>query len=172
LRRPDKEQYVEDLTSKIKESDAVFLADYQGLTFPQISEIRAAVKSSGSDFKVVKNTLLKIALHNSDITGLDDFLKGPTTCTIVKGDVAAAAKELKKYSKEFDKFSVRAGMLDGNVLSADDVSTLADLPSREELLAKMLSTFNAPVTNFVSLLGNIPRSLLNVLTAIKDKKES
>jgi len=172
VKKADKEQLVAGLTEQIKESDALFLTNFKGLTFPEITAVRAAVKSQGSDFKVVKNTLLKIALNNNEITSLDDYLKQPTSCAIVKGDVAAVAKEIKKYAKEFDKFEIKAGYLDGNTLTADDVNTLADLPSRDELLAKMLGSINAPVTNFVSLMANIPRSLLNVLTAVKDNKEN
>jgi large subunit ribosomal protein L10 len=172
VKKADKQQLVVNLTEQIKESDALFLTNFKGLTFPEITEVRTSVKAQGSDFKVVKNTLLKIALNNNEITDLDEYLKEPTSCAIVKGDVAAVAKEIKKYSKEFDKFEIKAGYLDGNTLTADDVNVLADLPSRDELLAKMLGSINAPVTNFVSLMANIPRSLLNVLTAVKDNKEN
>ncbi|MGE4266528.1 MAG: 50S ribosomal protein L10 [Deferribacterales bacterium] len=172
MKRADKEQLVNALAEQVKSADALFLANYKGLTFPQITAIRAAIKSQGSDFKVVKNTLLKIALHDNDITALDEYLKEPTTCAIVKGDVAAVAKEFKKFAKSYDKFNIKAGYLEGSRLTADDVNRLADLPSREELLAKMLGSMNAPVVNFVSLLANIPRSLLNVLNAVKDKKQN
>ncbi|WP_026836311.1 50S ribosomal protein L10 [Limisalsivibrio acetivorans] len=172
MTREEKEAYVSGLTEEIKESDALFLANYKGLTFPQLTAIRSAVKEKGSDFKVVKNTLVKIALHNNEISELDEFLKQPTACTIVSGDPAAVAKDMKNFAKDFEKLEIKAGFLDGYMLSAGDVEKLADLPSRDELLAKALASMNAPVSNFVSLLGNIPRSLLNVLTAIKDQKEA
>lgn len=172
MKRTDKQDLVLALTEEVKNADALFLANYKGLTFPQITAIRKAIKDSGSDFKVVKNTLLKIALHNNNVTALDEYLKEPTAAAIVTGDVAAAAKEFKKFAKQFDKFNIKCGYLDGSCLTANDVNTLADLPSREELLAKMLGSMNAPVVNFVSLLANIPRSLLNVLNAVKDKKQN
>lgn len=172
MKKAEKEQLVAELSAQVKECDALFLANYKGLTFPQITQVRTAIKESGSDFKVVKNTLLRIALNNNEIDSMDSYLVEPTSVAIVKGDVAAAAKAIKKFSKEFDKFEVKAGYLDGNVLTANDVSVLADLPSRDELLAKMLGSINAPVVNFVSLLANIPRGLVNVLTAVKDKKEN
>lgn len=172
MKKADKEQLVAELTAQVKESDALFLTNFKGLTFPQITAVRKEIKSSGSDFKVVKNTLLKIALNNNGIDSMDSYLIEPTSCAIVKGDVAAAAKTIKKFAKEFEKFEIKAGYLDGSVLTANDVNVLADLPSRDELLAKMLGSMNAPVTNFVSLLANIPRGLLNVLTAVKDKKEN
>lgn len=171
MKKADKEQLVADLTAQVKDSDALFLTNYKGLTYPEISAVRAEIKESGSDFKVVKNTLLKIALNNNEIDSMDSYLVEPTACAIVSGDVAAVAKTIKKYAKDFEKFEIKAGYLDGNLLTANDVNVLADLPSREELLAKMLSSMNAPVSNFVSLLANIPRSLVNVLTAVKDKKE-
>lgn len=172
VKKADKAQLVADLTAQIKESDALFLTNYKGLTYVQQTAVRSEIKELGSDFKVVKNTLLKIALNNNEIDSMDSYLIEPTACAVVSGDVAAIAKIIKKYTKEFDKFEVKAGFLDGSVLTANDVNVLADLPSREELLAKMLGSMNAPVSNFVSLLANIPRSLLNVLTAVKDKKEN
>lgn len=170
--KADKQQLVADLAAQVKESDALFLTNYKGLTFTQLTAIRTEIKESGSDFKVVKNTLLKIALNNNGIDSMDSYLVEPTACAIVTGDVAAAAKAIKKYAKTFDKLEIKAGYLDGNVLTANDVNVLADLPSREELLAKLLGSMNAPVSNFVNLLANIPRGLLNVLTAVKDKKEN
>lgn len=172
MNKTDKKELVSALSEEIKSADALFLANYKGLTFPQITAVRAAIKAQGSDFKVVKNTLLKIALHNNEIEALDEFLKEPTTIAIIKGDVAAAAKEFKKFAKNYDKFVIKAGYLEGSALTAKDVNILADLPSREELLSKMLGSINAPVVNFVSLLANIPRSLLNVLNAVKDKKQN
>jgi large subunit ribosomal protein L10 len=172
VKKADKQQLVADLTAQIKESDALFLTNYKGLTYVQQTAIRTKIKESGSDFKVVKNTLLKIALNNNEISSMDSYLVEPTACAIVTGDVAAVAKVIKKYAKDFDKFQIKAGFLDGNALTANDVNVLADLPSRDELLAKMLGSMNAPVSNFVSLLANIPRSLLNVLTAVKDKKDN
>jgi len=172
VKRTEKQDLVQALTDQVKNSDALFLANYKGLTFTQLTAIRKAVKDSGSDFKVVKNTLLKIALNNNNVTALDEYLKEPTAAAIVTGDVAAAAKEFKKFAKQYDKFNIKCGFLQGNALTADEVNILADLPSREELLSKMLGSINAPVVNFVSLLANIPRSLLNVLNAVKDKKQN
>ncbi|ADD67163.1 ribosomal protein L10 [Denitrovibrio acetiphilus DSM 12809] len=172
MKKADKEQLVAELSAQVKDSDALFLTNYKGLTYLQQTAVRSEIKEKGSDFKVVKNTLLKIALNNNDIDSMDSYLVEPTACAIVTGDVAAVAKTIKKYAKEFDKFEIKAGYLDGNVLTANDVNVLADLPSRDELLAKMLSSMNAPVSNFVSLLANIPRSLVNVLTAVKDKKDN
>lgn len=170
MKKSDKHLLVEGLKAKIAKANAVFLADYKGCTFPELTAIRSAIKSTGNDFRVVKNRLLKIALNANNITALDNDLKDQTTCTIVFGEPTEAAKLLKKFSKDFKKFEIRCGYFEGHRLSKDEVIALADLPSRGELLGRMLGSLNAPVRNFVSLLANVPRSLLNVLNAIKDKK--
>lgn len=169
--KTDKIQLAEKLSGDLKGADALFLTSVKGLTYVQQDTVRRSIKASaGSDFKVVKNTLLKKALNACDINVLDDELKGSTAIAIIRGDVAAAAKEFKKFAKDYKMFEIKCGLLDGAKLSQADVIRLADLPSREELLAKMLGSMNAPVQNFVSLLANIPRSVLNVLNAIKDQK--
>jgi large subunit ribosomal protein L10 len=170
LKKSDKQLLVDSLKAKIEKANAIFLADYKGCTFPELTAIRSAVKSTGNDFRVVKNRLLKIALNANNVTALDNDLKEQTTCTIVFGEPTEVAKLLKKYQKDFKNFEIRCGYFEGQRLSKENVIALADLPSREELMARMLGSINAPVRNFVSLLANIPRSLLNVLNAIKDKK--
>jgi large subunit ribosomal protein L10 len=150
---------------------ALFLASYKGMTYEELSNVRNSIKSNGDDFRVVKNRLLKIALRNNNIEGLDEYLTEPTACAIVFGDPASVAKDLKKFSKDFKKFDIKGGLLENSPLTKEDVIAFADLPSREELLSKMLGSLTAPARNFVSLLANIPRSLLNVLNAIKENKE-
>ncbi len=92
-----------ELSAQVKEADALFLTNFKGLTFPQITKVRTAVKEQGSDFRVVKNTLLKIALNNNGIDSMDSYLVEPTSCAIVSGDVAAVAKEIKKVRKRIRK---------------------------------------------------------------------
>lgn len=168
-----KEQKIEfskGVAESIKAAEGLIVASYKGLTFSQMDNIRRAVKGSGNDFRVIKNTLLKKSLNSCDITTLDPYLKESTALVVVRKDFAAAAKEIKKYSKDYANFAVKAGYMEGKVLSKDDVLRIADLPSREQLLSMVLATMNAPVQNFVSVLANIPRSLLNVLNGIKDNK--
>jgi len=172
LRRSDKEQLVEDLSNEIAEASAIFLADYKGLNFPQMENVRGTIKSLDSNFKVVKNRLLKLALKKQEIEGLNEYLVQPTACAIVKGEPTAIAKELKKFSKDYESFDIKCGYFEGSVLTENDVIALADIPSREELLSNMLGSMTAPARNFVSLLANVPRNFLNVLNAIKDQKEN
>lgn len=168
-----KEQKIElskSVAQEVFEAEGIIVTAYKGLTFPQMDNIRRAVKSKGNDFRVIKNTLLRKALNSKDVTFMDPYLKESTALVIVKKDFASTAKDLKKYAKDYPLFKVKAGILENKLLKEAEVLKIADLPSREQLLAQTLATMNAPVQNFVSLLANIPRSLLNVLNALKEKK--
>lgn len=170
MMKEHKIDYVKGVVDELKASKGIIVTGYKGLTFPQMDAIRRSIKGSGNDFRVIKNTLLKKALNSCDIDSMDDFLVESTALVIVNTDFAQAAKDIKKYAKDFEKFSIKAGYMDGVVFNEKDVVRIADLPSREELLAKMLGSMNAPVQNFVSVLANIPRAFLNVLNAIKETK--
>lgn len=170
MRKEQKIELASGVAKSIKTAEGLILTSYKGLKFTQLDEIRRSIKADGNDFRVIKNTLLKKALISCDIKELDNYLAESTAVVIVQKDFAAAAKSVKKYAKDFDNFGVKAGLLDSKLLNESEIGRIADLPSREQLLAQVLATMNAPVQNFVSLLANIPRSMLNVLTAIKDQK--
>ena len=170
MRKEQKIELAKGVAEEIKKAEGLILTSYKGLTFPQIDTIRRAIKADGNDFRVIKNTLLKKALNSCDINDMDSYLVESTALVIVHKDFAAAAKSVKKYSKDFQHFAVKAGLMESKALQEKDVLAIADLPSRDQLLAQMLATMNAPVQNFVSVLAAIPRSVLNVLNAIKDKK--
>lgn len=173
MKKEQKIELVKAFSDNLSESKGVILANYKGLTFIQMDEIRREFKGNGNDCRVIKNTLLKKAFNAKDINSLDNLLVEPTMCITVGQDFAAAAKIAKKFGKDaaISKcFKIKGGYFDGMALDKVGVEKIADLPSREELLAKALGSMNAPITNFVSVLANIPRGLLNVLTALKDKK--
>jgi large subunit ribosomal protein L10 len=170
MMKEQKVEYAAKVAEELKAAEGIILAFYQGITFPQMNLVRQGIKGGGNDFRVIKNTLLKKALNSINITALDSYLANSTVLVIVRKDFASAAKVLKKYVRDFAPLGVKAGLMGNKILSESDILTIADLPPREELLAKALATMNAPVTNFVSVLSNIPRSLVNVLNAIKDKK--
>lgn len=174
MKKEQKIELVTKLIGEIKVSGGVIVANYKGLTFAQMDRIRRSFKETGNDYRVIKNTLLKKALTANDINGMDEALTEPTVCVIVKNDFGSAAKLAKKYSGDavMSKFfSLKGGYFDGMVLDQSGIKRIADLPSREELLAKALGSMNAPITNFVSVLANIPRGFLNALNALKAKKE-
>jgi len=172
LNRNSKEQIVAELAEKLAEAKAAYLADYRGINVDQANELRGELHKAGVEYRVVKNTLVKLAVKGTDNECLDEFLNGPTALTIATGDPVAPAKALSEFAKKVEAFEIKAGVLDGKILSVAEIKALADLPSREVLLAKMLGSMSAPATNFVGVLAAVNRSLVQVLAAIKDQKEA
>ncbi len=167
-----KKQVVEQFAAKLATAKAAFLADYRGLTVDEVNELRNKLRDAGVEYHVVKNTLLRLASKDTPFTCWDEFLTGPTAIAISQSDPVAPAKVLSEYAKSSKVFELKTGVLDGKLLSSDDIKALAELPSREVLLAKMLGSINAPVSNFVGVLAAVPRSLVQVLGAIQEQKEA
>lgn len=172
MNRQSKEALVAEFAEKLKQTKAVFLADYRGLNVEQATALRRKLHDVGIEYRVAKNTLLRLAARETHAACLDEKLTGPTAIALVKDDPVAPAKALVEFAKAHNAFELKAGALEGKLLSVDDIKALSDLPSREELLAKMLGSMNAPVSNFVGVLAAIPRSLVQVLSAIKDQKDA
>jgi len=170
LNKNSKEQLVAELASKLADAKASFLADYRGLDVEQVNNLRGELRKAGVEYQVVKNTLLKLAARNTGAACLEPHLQGPTAIAIAGDDPVAPAKVLAGFAKANDKFELKGAALDGKLLSIEDIKALAELPSREELLAKMLGSMGAPVSNFVGVLAAVPRSLVQVLSAIQDQK--
>lgn len=167
-----KEQLVQELAEKLKTAKAAFLADYRGLKVEEVNTLRGKLRETGVEYRVVKNTLLRLAAKGTDFECMSDQLAGPTAIAIAQEDPVAPAKVLSDYAKDSKAFELKSGVLDGKLLSLDDIKALSELPSREVLLAKMLGSINAPVSNFVGVLAAIPRSLVQVLAAIQDQKNA
>ena len=129
--RPEKVQAVADIKESLEESEAVFLTEYRGLSVKAVQELRANLRASGAEYKVVKMTLARLAAGDAGITGLDEYLLGPTALAFAKSDPVATAKALKDFSKSHDVFVLKAGVLSGNILSPEEVSRLADIEPRE-----------------------------------------
>ena len=170
LDRATKEKLLDDYHRGFAKSPKPFVVGYRGMSVPQVDELRAKVRASGGRYQVVKNTLLHLAAKDTPQACLDPFLAGPTALAIAAGDPVAPAKVLSDFAKANAKFELKGGALEGRVLSVAEIVALADLPSREVLLAKMLGSMSAPATNFVGVLAAVPRSLVQVLAAIQDQK--
>jgi len=170
LNKNSKEAIVAELAAKMTTAKASFLADYRGLTVDQVNTLRGKLREAGVEYRVVKNTLLKLAIKDTGAACLEPMLNGPTAIAIAQNDPVAPAKVLSEYAKTNDKFELKGGALEGKLMSLADIKALSDLPSREVLLAKMLGSMSAPATNFVGVLAAVPRSLVQVLAAIQDKK--
>ncbi|MCD6582457.1 MAG: 50S ribosomal protein L10 [Desulfuromusa sp.] len=170
MNRTEKEQVVQKLTRRLSDTQATFLADYRGINVEQATQLRRELTQAGVEYRVVKNNLLKLAAQGTPSEALQPYCTGPTAIAFSGDDPVAPAKILSKFAKEIDTFELKAGVLSGKLLSVAEISALAALPSREELLAQALRTMNAPVTNFVGTMAAIPRSLVQVLNAIGENK--
>jgi large subunit ribosomal protein L10 len=171
LNKESKQQVVTELHEKLQRAKAVFLADFRGMNVGKATELRNELRKAAVEYKVVKNTLLDLASRDTDKESLQPFFTGPTAVALSYDDPVAAAKVLSKFAKEQQAtFKLKAGVLTGKAISVSDIQALADLPSREVLIAKLLGTMQAPATNFVGVLAAVPGSFVRVLAAINDKK--
>jgi large subunit ribosomal protein L10 len=157
--RPEKVATVTEIAAKFRESDAALLTEYRGLTVGQMAEVRRQLRSAGGEWKVYKNTLARLAATETGAGELSSQLVGPTAIAFVKGDVAAAAKVLREASKTNAALVLKGGVMGDKILSAKDVEVLADLPSRDTLLAM-----------FAGLLTALPRNFAYGLKALIDQK--
>ncbi len=170
MKKETKEQVVADVSALLNSSQATFLADYRGLNVEKTNQLRRELRAVGVDYRVVKNTLMRLAAKGTDAECLDDMLAGPTAVAFVMGDPAASAKVLSEFAKTSKTFELKGGVLGNKLLSVQQIQALADLPTREVLLAQVLRSINAPATNFVGVLAAVPRSLVQVLAAIQEQK--
>jgi large subunit ribosomal protein L10 len=168
--RPDKVATVEEIAAKLGTAQAVFVTEYRGLNVKQLAGVRNALRPIGAEHVVYKNTLARIAVRDAGIDGLEEILVGPTALTFVTGDVAGAAKALRDSSKTMPTLVLKGGVLGGVPLSAADVAALADLPSREELLALIAGAFQAPLVKTAGLLSALPRKFAYGLQALIEKQ--
>jgi large subunit ribosomal protein L10 len=172
LKLEAKQQITEDLHDRFARSAIIVLTDYKGLDVISINELRRKLRDANIEYQVVKNTLLVRAAEDTEIALIKDHFKGPSAVAISYDDPVAPAKILTQFAKENDKLEIKVGVLNGKILDVQAIKALAMLPSREVMLAHVLSTINAVPTSFVRVLAEVPRSMLNVLTAIKDQKEA
>ena len=166
-----KEASVAELTKNFEDSTAVLLTEYRGLTVAQLKELRNSIRQD-AEYAVVKNTLTKIAAQRAGVEGLDDELKGPSAIAFVHGDPVAVAKGLRAFAKANPLLVIKGGYFDGAALTADEVNKLADLESREVLLAKLAGAMKASLTK-AAYLFNAPLSkAVRTVDALREKQES
>ena len=147
-----KKQVVAELVETLKSAQAGVLVDYRGLTVEQDTDLRRKLREAGVEYKVVKNTLTRFAAKEVGLDGLDEQLNGPTSLAVSAEDPVAPAKIIADFAKEVECLQIKAGFLDGNVISLDEVKTLANTPSRDTLIAKIMGSLNAPISNLVRTL--------------------
>jgi len=172
MERKDKEAFVEEVAGLLGEADVMYVSDYRGLTVAEISELRGALRPSGAQFRVLKNTLTRRAAESAGRQDLLPLLTGPTAITFCGDDPVAPAKALAEYAKRNDSLVLRGGLLEGKPIEASDIKALAALPPREALLGQVVGTMMAPVTGLVTVLDGTIGGLARALQQIADQKEA
>ncbi len=172
--RATKQAQIESLKDKFGRSAALYVADYKGMNVEQVTTMRKTLASLGGvEMRVVKNNLARKALENESYGSLlDDVLIGTNAIIFSYNDPVVPAKALVKFAEEFEHLKLKTGVLNGQLLSEAQVKAISELPSREQLIAKLMGSLNAPAQNLAGVFAAIPRQVLNVLNAIKQKKES
>lgn len=167
-----KREVIEGISSKMKAAKAMVFADYRGLTVEQDTQLRNALRKAGVDYKVVKNTLTRFAANENGLEGLDTYLNGPTAMASSDTDPLAPAKVLSEYAKKYEKLELKVGVVEGKIIDSSGIKALAELPSKEVLIARVLAGLNAPISALVNVLNGNIRGLVVALNAIAEQKES
>lgn len=162
---------VTELSQKVADAKSIVFAEYHGLDANQISDLRKQLRESGSEMTVAKNTLVKLALKENGHNGeIEKELEGPVATFFGNEDAIAPIKILSDFAKNFELPKIKIGLVDGKVTNASELEILSNLPSREELLARVVGGLKSPITKIVNVLGGSQRGLVTVLSAIADKK--
>jgi len=168
--RPEKVAVVDEVRAKLDAADAAVMTEYRGLDVSAMAELRRALHDAGGEYKIYKNTLVRFAVRDLGLEGVEELLVGPTALAFVDGDAAAVAKALRDFSRTNPSLVLKGGVLGSKALSADDARALADLPSREVLLSRLAGGLAAPMQQFAGLLQALPRNLAYGLKALIDQK--
>jgi large subunit ribosomal protein L10 len=168
----EKKAVVASLAEKMKNASAGVLVDYKGINVADDTKLRRDLRSAGVEYAVVKNTMVRLAADQLGLSGLDDVLSGTTALAVSATDPVAPAKILSAFAKKSDSFKIKAGFVEGKVISAEEVSSLAELPPREVLIARVLGGFNAPISGLVNVLNGNIRGLVVALNAIAEQKSA
>jgi large subunit ribosomal protein L10 len=171
LNREQKAQVIQNVAGALRESSAVFAVDYRGISVAQAAALRTTLRGTDATFTVVKNTLAELAAGEVGADGLKPLLKGPTAMTFVRGDAAAAAKALRDFRRSTQNtlLEFKGGWMDGQALSPEDVDAIAQLPSKEVLVGRLVGMIASPLSGLVTALNNLPAGLARQLQQIADQ---
>lgn len=153
-----KQPVVAEISEQIKEAQSVVLVDYRGLTVEEDTKLRKEMREAGVVYKVYKNTMMKRAFEGTDFESLDSYLEGPSAVAISKEDATAPARILAKFAKNAKALELKAGVVEGTCYDAEGIQQIAKVPSREELLSKLLGSLQSPITNFARVINQIAES--------------
>jgi large subunit ribosomal protein L10 len=172
MNREQKAVVIEEIAGEINESQAVFAVDYRGITVVQAADLRGKLRDADATLRVVKNTLTERAADQAGAEALKPLLVGPTALTFVRGDAATAAKAVADFARTTNLLPFKGGIMDSQALSAEDVSAIAKLPSRDILNAQLVNIVAAPLTGLVTSLSNLISGLARQLSQIAEQMES
>jgi len=168
--RPEKVAVVEEIRTKLAEADAAMLTEYRGVTVPELAELRAALRGSGTEYKVFKNTLARRAVADSNLDTVASMFEGPVAIAFVRGDAAGAAKALRDFGRTNPALVVKGGLLGDRLVTTRDIESLAELPGRDVLLAQVAGAFQAPLTKMAGLMQAFTRNFAYGVKALIDQR--
>lgn len=172
MERPEKEAVVAEVRDKLNKTSGVVLSDFRGLDVKEMAELRQGLRKEDAEYKIYKNTLTKIAVKDTEYQELTDLLAGPIGIAFSYADAIAAAKTLADFAKDHKSLKFKGGFIEGRVLSADNIRTIASLPSRDVLLAQSVGLMQAPIRNLAGTLQELLRSFVATLQRINEQKAS
>jgi large subunit ribosomal protein L10 len=170
--RAQKVEIVDEVKTRMGAATAQIVSEYRGLSVSELGELRVALEGVGADYRIFKNTLVRLAIDGGEYQPLSEYLSGPTALTFVDGDISAVAKALRDFSRANPLLVIKGGLADGSLLSSSDLAALADLPSREVLLARLAGALAAPMQQMAGLLQALPRNLAYGMQALIEQREA
>jgi large subunit ribosomal protein L10 len=170
--RAEKVAVVDEVRERLSGADASVVTEYRGLSVTEMADLRRSLAAAGGDYKIFKNTLVRLAVAGSPHEPIRDLLTGPTAIAFVHGDVSAVAKALRDFGRGSPHLVIKGGILDGGVLSPAQLAVLAELPSREALLAQIAGAIAAPLTQMAGLLNALPQNLAYGISAVVEQRRA
>ncbi len=169
--RTHKVEVVAEVKARMGEATASIVSEYRGLTTAELAELRTSLSAAGGDYRIFKNTLVRLAIDGGEYQPLSEYLNGPSALTFVQGDISAVAKALRDFSRANPLLVIKGGLADGSLLSSGDLAALADLPPREVLLARLAGALAAPMQQMAGLLQALPRNMAYGISALIEQRQ-
>jgi len=172
MSKTERQTTVEELAQQLRTSPNLYVTDFSGLNVLRMTEFRRRLRAAGVRYVVVKNTLAQRAFAANSVTELDEYLTGPTGLVLAGRDPVAAAKVLSDFAREFEKPTIKGGMVDGRAVTPDQVKRLASLPSREQLLGQLAGTMQAPLAEFAGVMNGMLYQMVGALEALRTQRSA
>ncbi len=172
LTSSEKQQMVEEYRAGLAAAPHAFIIGFKGVSVPQVTELRSKIRETGGHYVVVKNRLVRRAIADAALADLADHLQGPTAIAYCSEDPVALAKALADFAKDVPVLEFKAGLVEGRAVAGAEIAEIAKLPSREELIAKLLYLLQSPITRFARVLAAVPRQFVTVLDQVRQEKET